>query len=120
MARSKKSLLYIGTHSYIAAIDPANGEERWRTRLPHGGFNVPSILIKGPFLYGNRAFGACALPDRGARRDCLGERSAQNGIPDSRDGDGRCGRNDVACRGPAAAQQQQAAAAAGVRPNMLV
>ncbi|HPF39358.1 MAG TPA: PQQ-binding-like beta-propeller repeat protein [Phycisphaerae bacterium] len=60
MARSKKSLLYIGTHRYVAAIDPATGEELWRTKLPHGGFSVPSILIKGPFLYvGHAGYAYC-------------------------------------------------------------
>jgi len=40
-----------GTHRYIVAIDPGSGEEVWRTKLPHNGAVVPSILIKGRFLY---------------------------------------------------------------------
>lgn len=110
MARSKKSLLYIGTHRYIAAIDPANGEERWRTKLPHGGFNVPSILIKGPFLYVGHSGHVYCLNRR------YGEIVWENGLP-------KMGFQTVVLAmegaegttshvGAAAAQQQQAAAAA--------
>lgn len=75
MARSNKSLLYIGTHRYIAAIDPATGEEIWRTKLPHGGLSVPSILIKGPFLYIGHSGHAYCLSRR------YGELVWENGLP---------------------------------------
>ena len=46
MPRSRK-LLYIGTHRFVAALDPQTGEEQWRTKLPHTGSGVVTIVVKG-------------------------------------------------------------------------
>jgi outer membrane protein assembly factor BamB len=35
-----KDILYIGTNGHVAAIQPATGEEIWRTRLGEGLFNA--------------------------------------------------------------------------------
>jgi len=43
--------LYIGTHRFVAALDPQTGEEQWRTKLPHTGSSVVSIAIKGRHLF---------------------------------------------------------------------
>ncbi len=74
MARSKQ-LLYVGTHRYIAAIEPKTGEEVWRTKLPHGGLAVPSILIKGDYLFVGHSGRVYCLSRR------FGELLWENGLP---------------------------------------
>lgn len=74
MARMK-TLLYIATHRYVAAIDPQSGEELWRTKLPHAGYSVPTILIKGAFLYVGHAGRVYCLNRR------YGELIWENGLP---------------------------------------
>ena len=74
MARSK-TLLYIGTHRYVAAIEPKTGEEVWRTKLPHAGYAVPSILIKGDHLYVGHSGRVYCLNKQ------FGELLWENGLP---------------------------------------
>lgn len=48
-------LLYIGTGTYVAAIDAANGAEVWRAKLERGSVsNVVSLLVRGDDLYVGR------------------------------------------------------------------
>ncbi|MFZ4576469.1 MAG: PQQ-binding-like beta-propeller repeat protein [Phycisphaerales bacterium] len=47
--------LYIGSSKFVAALDPANGREIWRTQLPKGSMsNVVSLLVRGDDLYVGR------------------------------------------------------------------
>ena len=46
-----QSPLYIGTGRFVAAIHPQTGEERWRTKLPHGGGSIVTTLIAKDTLF---------------------------------------------------------------------
>lgn len=74
MAKSK-TLLYVGTHRYVAAIAPKTGEEVWRVKLPHAGYSVPSILIKDDYLYVGHAGRVYCLNKQ------FGELLWENGLP---------------------------------------
>lgn len=50
MARGQTPL-YVGTGGYIAALDPATGEELWRAKLPRGGMTPVTMIMKGRYLY---------------------------------------------------------------------
>ena len=50
MARIK-NVLYVATHRFVAAVEPKTGEEVWRTKLPHGGSAVPTMVLKGDHIY---------------------------------------------------------------------
>ena len=66
MSRDPK-VLYIGTNRYIAALDPRTGEEVWRTKLPHSGPTIVTILIKDRNLFVGHA----------GRVYCLDKRSGE-------------------------------------------
>ncbi len=74
MARGQK-LLYVGTNRFVAAIDPGTGEERWRTKLPHGSGTVVTLVIKGRNLFVGHAGHAYCLDKRS------GEIVWENGLP---------------------------------------
>ena len=42
--------LYIGTNHHVVAIDPANGSELWRTKLPEA-LSIVSILVRGEVVF---------------------------------------------------------------------
>ncbi|MBN2560882.1 MAG: PQQ-binding-like beta-propeller repeat protein [Phycisphaerae bacterium] len=74
MARSRK-LLYVGTGRYVAALDPKTGEECWRTKLPHAGASVVTMLIKDEHLLVGHAGHAYCLAK------ASGEIIWENGLP---------------------------------------
>lgn len=74
MARSRRCL-YVGTSRYVAALDPQTGGEIWRTKLPHSGGAVVTILIHDRHLYVGHAGHAYCLDKRSG--DILWE----NGLP---------------------------------------
>ena len=74
MARSRKCL-YVGTSRYVAALDPQTGGEIWRTKLPHSGGAVVTILIHDRHLYIGHAGHAYCLDKKSG--DILWE----NGLP---------------------------------------
>jgi outer membrane protein assembly factor BamB len=76
MARAQK-LLYVGTNAIVAALDPATGEELWRTKLPKAGMggSPVTILIKEQRLYVGCYGRAYCLDAR------TGDVLWQNGLP---------------------------------------
>jgi hypothetical protein len=72
---ARRTPLYIGTNRHVAALDPHTGDELWRTKLPHGGGSVVTLVIKGQHLFVGHAGHAY----------CLDKRSGQilweNGLP---------------------------------------
>ena len=67
--------LYIGTNRHVAAIDPQTGTELWRTKLPHSGTAVVTLLLGETCLFVGHAGYAYAL-------DALtGEILWENGLP---------------------------------------
>ena len=74
MARSRRCL-YVGTSRYVAALDPQTGGEIWRTKLPHSGGAVVTILIHDRHLYVGHAGHAYCLDKSSG--DILWE----NGLP---------------------------------------
>jgi outer membrane protein assembly factor BamB len=51
MTRGRQPL-YAGTNGYVLALDPARGEELWRTKLPKRSTGAPTtIVIRGHHLY---------------------------------------------------------------------
>jgi outer membrane protein assembly factor BamB len=67
--------LYIGTNRHVAAVDPQNGEELWRTRLPHSGSAVVTLLLGEARLFVGHFGHAYALDRRS------GEILWENGLP---------------------------------------
>jgi outer membrane protein assembly factor BamB len=74
MAR-RNSPLYLGTNRFVAAIDPQSGEERWRTRLPHGGTGIVAVLVADAHLFVGHAGHAYCLDKR------LGSILWENNLP---------------------------------------
>ena len=68
----RRTPLYIGTNRYIAALDPLTGEELWRTRLPHSGGTVVTIVIKGQNLFVGHAGHAYCLDKRSGQEQVAG------------------------------------------------
>jgi outer membrane protein assembly factor BamB len=43
--------LFIGTNRWVAAVNPRNGEELWRTKLPRGTGAPVTLLVKEPYVF---------------------------------------------------------------------
>ena len=68
-------VLYIGTNRFVTALNAKTGEESWRTKLPHAGGAVVTILIKDRCLFVGHAGHAYCLDKR------TGEILWENGLP---------------------------------------
>lgn len=44
-------LLIVATKRFVAALDPADGKEVWRTKLPDVDGSVISLLVRGTDIY---------------------------------------------------------------------
>jgi outer membrane protein assembly factor BamB len=73
--RSQPNPLYIGTSRYVAALHTQTGEELWRTKLPHSGSSIVSVLIGKAYLFVGHAGYVYALDKR------LGSILWENGLP---------------------------------------
>lgn len=47
--------LYFGTNRFVAAVNSRTGEELWRTRLPHGGGSIVTVLVGRAYLFAGHA-----------------------------------------------------------------
>jgi outer membrane protein assembly factor BamB len=47
----KREILYVGVGRCVIAVDGRTGEEMWRTKLPHTGSSVVTLLLKEGCLY---------------------------------------------------------------------
>jgi outer membrane protein assembly factor BamB len=56
--------LYIGTNRHVAALDPRTGAELWRTKLPHGGSAIVTLLIGKAYIFAGHAGHAYCLDQR--------------------------------------------------------
>jgi len=74
MSKSMKPL-YLGVNRYVAAVNPRTGEEQWRTRLPHTGSSVVTLLIHEAFIYAGHAGHVYCLEKR------RGEIQWENDLP---------------------------------------
>src|SRR5437667_7962669 len=63
MAKSA-DILYVGTGRHVVAINPASGDELWRTRLPSRSGNIVSLLPAGDQLFAGHAGRVYALNTR--------------------------------------------------------
>lgn len=45
------SLLFVGTHGHVTALDRFTGEERWRTSLPSTGWSIVTLLFQDGVLH---------------------------------------------------------------------
>ncbi len=48
---ARRENLYVGVGRYVVALDSRTGEEMWRTKLPHTGSSVVTLLLKDDCLY---------------------------------------------------------------------
>jgi len=48
---AKREFLYAGVGRNVLALDARTGEEVWRTKLPHTGSSVVTLLLKDGCLY---------------------------------------------------------------------
>ncbi|HST59007.1 MAG TPA: PQQ-binding-like beta-propeller repeat protein [Longimicrobium sp.] len=56
----EKELLYIGSNGHVAAVDPATGEEAWRTALAGSGFFASTGSQDVTVIqHENRVFAGC-------------------------------------------------------------
>ena len=46
-----RDLLYVASKKYICALDPADGSEVWRTKLPEVSSGVITLLVRGDDIY---------------------------------------------------------------------
>lgn len=46
-----RELLYVATKKFISALDPADGTEVWRTKLPDVNSGVITLLIRGDDVF---------------------------------------------------------------------
>jgi outer membrane protein assembly factor BamB len=108
--------LFVGTNGYIAALDPDNGQELWRTKLPKcGGIGEPvAMVIKGGHLFAG-ANGKVWCLDKSDGRVCW-----TNGLPGTgyhtvllalEDADAGTGLDATLTAAHRRRQQQRAAAA---------
>jgi outer membrane protein assembly factor BamB len=67
--------LYVGTNRYVAAVDPRTGEELWRTKLPHAGTAIVTVLVGKAYLFVGHAGHVYCLDKR------LGSIIWENGLP---------------------------------------
>lgn len=74
MAKSD-TLLYLGTNRSVVAIEPQTGAERWRTRLPHTGGSIVTVLVSRSHLFAGHAGRAYGLDKRS------GSIIWENGLP---------------------------------------
>ena len=109
---SRLNLLYIGTSRFVAALAPNTGEQRWRSKLPHAGSAIVSLLVGKVYLFVGHAGYLYSLDKR------LGSILWENGLP--RMGyhtvlttmDGASGSSPAAVAAGQRAEQQQRTAAA--------
>jgi hypothetical protein len=107
--------LIIGTNRIVAAINPRNGEELWRTKLPRGAGTPVTLLLKEPYV-----FAGC-----NGRVYCLDARTGdlvwENGLPRmgyytvlmAMEGANAVSSPGAAIESERSRRQQQAAGAAG-------
>lgn len=54
-------LLIVATNKFILGIDPVDGREVWRTRIPSATGGVISLLIRGEDVFAGQAGRVCCL-----------------------------------------------------------
>ena len=67
--------LFIGTNRYVAALHTKTGDELWRTKLPHAGGCIVSLVLEKTGLYAGHAGHVYSIDPR------MGSILWENGLP---------------------------------------